>query len=233
MNSYPLISVIIPTYNRVDMVGNAINSVLNQTYKNIQLIIVDDGSTDDTVKIKETFPEALYISKAKGGQASARNEGLKHATGKFIASLDSDDSWEEHFLEKMINYIEENQLDFAFANWHQQQSNGNYSEFLSGYKDLPSQLHSNLNVWENIEAKDLRQIYLAGCPSPSSSLLIRAELLKKWGWNEDMNIADDWCLLLDIILNEPTKAAYNTETLWIKNVNGDNIYDGRNKRDNN
>jgi hypothetical protein len=84
-------------------------------------------------------------------------------------------------------------------------------------------------VWENIEAKDLRQIYLAGCPSPSSSLLFKAELLKKWGWNEDMNIADDWCLLLDIILNEPTKAAYNTETLWTKNVNGDNIYDGRNK----
>jgi len=229
MNSTPLISVIIPTYNRINVVGNAIKSVLNQTYTNIELIVVDDGSTDDTQKLIATFPEAMYIFKANGGQASARNEGLKHATGTFIASLDSDDSWEEHFLEKMIVSIEEHQLDFVFANWQQQHDRGNYFEFLSKYQHLPSHLPRTGNVWVNLETKDLRQIYLVGCASPSSSLLIRAEALKKRGWNENMKIADDWCMLMDIIFNDHIKAGYTTEPLWKKNVNGDNIYDGRNK----
>jgi glycosyltransferase involved in cell wall biosynthesis len=229
MNSNPLISVIIPTYNRKNMVGNAIKSVLNQTYKNIELIVVDDGSTDDTQKLIANFTEAIYIYKANGGQASARNEGLKYATGTFIASLDSDDSWEENFLEKMIAPIEENQLDFVFANWQQQHDSGIYYEFLSRYQYLPPHLPRTGIVWVHLESKDLRQIYLAGCASPSSSLLIRANALKKRGWNENMKITDDWCMLLDIIFNEPTKAAYTTEPLWIKNVNGDNIYDGRNK----
>ena len=229
MNSTPLISVIIPTYNRINVVGNAIKSVLNQTYTNIELIVVDDGSTDDTQKLIANFPEAIYIYKANGGQASARNEGLKYATGTFIASLDSDDIWEENFLEKMIGPIEEKQLDFVFANWQQQYDRGPYFEFLSRYKYLPAHLPRTGNVWVNLESNDLRQIYLEGCVSPSSSLVIRAKTLKKRGWNENMNIADDWCMLLDIIFNEPTKAAYTTEPLWKKNVNGDNIYDGRKK----
>ncbi|MHA8051652.1 glycosyltransferase family 2 protein [Aquirufa sp. ROCK-SH2] len=229
MHSNPLISVIIPTYNRINVVGNAIKSVLNQTYSNIELIVVDDGSTDGTQKLIATFPEVIYISKANGGQASARNVGLKHANGKFIASLDSDDFWEEQFLEKMIASIEEHQLDFVFANWQQQHDRGNYFEFLSKYKYLPSHLPRTGNVWVHLDSNDLRQIYLAGCASPSSSLLIRAKTLKKRGWNEQMNITDDWCMLLDIIFNEPTRAAYTTEPLWIKNVYGDNIYDGRSK----
>ncbi|MFM6948845.1 MAG: glycosyltransferase family 2 protein, partial [Aquirufa sp.] len=110
MHSNPLISVIIPTYNRINVVGNAIKSVLNQTYSNIELIVVDDGSTDGTQKLIATFPEVIYISKANGGQASARNVGLKQANGKFIASLDSDEFWEEQFLEKRIASIEEHQL---------------------------------------------------------------------------------------------------------------------------
>lgn len=229
MNNSPLISVIIPTYNRRHVVGNAIKSVLNQTYQHIELIIVDDGSTDDTKQLISHFPQAIYIYKTNGGQASARNAGLKHANGTFIASLDSDDSWEEHFLEKIITYIEENHLDFAFANWQQQYDSEAYFEFLSRYQYLPAHLPRTGNVWVNLESSDLRKIYLEGCVSPSSSLVIRAKTLKKIGWNEHMNIADDWCMLLDIILNEETKAAYTTEPLWKKNVNGDNIYDGRNK----
>jgi glycosyltransferase involved in cell wall biosynthesis len=229
MNNPPLITVIIPTYNRINTVGNAIQSVQNQTYKNIEVIVVDDGSTDNTKKLIATFPQVIYLSKANGGQASARNEGLKIATGSFIASLDSDDIWKENFLKKMITYIEDNQLDFAFANWLQQDQYGNYFDFLSTYKHLPSYMLRNGNAWVNLDAKDLRVIYLAGCLSTSSSLLIRAESLVKRGWNENMKISDDWCMLLDIVINDPSNAAYTTEPLWEKNVNGDNIFDGRNK----
>lgn len=228
MNNSPLVSVIIPTYNRVDMVGNAIKSVLNQVYTNIEIIVVDDGSIDETKTLIESFPEVHYIKKNNGGQASARNMGLKHAKGKYIASLDSDDLWEDTFLIKMVKQIEDNDLDFAFANWSQQNSNGEYNDFLSEYIYLPSHILKKKDSWIHFDYKDLRKTYLAGCPSPSSSLLIRSSVLKS-GWNEKMNIGDDWFLLLEIVLNNEIKVAFTTEKLWKKHIVSDNIFDGRNK----
>tara|TARA_R110002049_G_scaffold306635_1_gene505434 strand:- start:7102 stop:8076 length:975 start_codon:yes stop_codon:yes gene_type:complete len=230
MDNTPLVSVIIPTYNRENMVGNAIKSVLAQTYSNFELIVVDDGSTDNTKTLIEgNFPEARYIAKPNGGQASARNKGLEHANGKYIASLDSDDLWGKAFLSSMVSALEKNHLDFVFSNWNQQQNNGDYVDYLAQYVYLPSHLPKDGNAWVPLGYEDLRKIYLAGCPSPSSSLLIRASVLKKMGWNENMNIADDWCMLLDIIINNKTKAAYTTERLWKKHIDCDNIYDGRNQ----
>jgi glycosyltransferase involved in cell wall biosynthesis len=230
-NKAPLISVIIPTYNRVNTVGNAINSALAQTYPNVEIIVVDDGSTDETEELIKGFPEIQYIKKPNGGQASARNMGLKYAQGKYIASLDSDDVWDTTFLEKTVSKIEKENLDFVFANWQQQQPDGNYVDYLTlQYIYLPSYLQKKPNTWVDLNYTDLRKVYLAGCPSPSSSLLIRATILKKMGWNEEMNIGDDWCMLLDIMFNNPNmKAAYTTEILWTKHINCQNIYDGRNR----
>ncbi|WOD43418.1 glycosyltransferase family 2 protein [Hwangdonia lutea] len=228
MNNPPLVSVIIPTYNRVKIVGNAIKSVLNQTYSNIEIIVVDDGSTDETKALIDNFTMVKYIAKPNGGQASARNLGLKHANGKYIASLDSDDLWETSFLTKMVGALEKHDLDFAFANWGQQNNNGDYSDFLSEYVYLPAHIPKKKDSWVYLSYKDLRKIYLAACPSPSSSLLIRASAIKR-GWNENMNIADDWYLLLDIVLPKEAKVAFTTEKLWKKHVVSDNVFDGRDK----
>ncbi|MFX1500545.1 MAG: glycosyltransferase family 2 protein [Promethearchaeota archaeon] len=100
-----LISVIIPTYNRANLIEFAIKSVLNQSYKNIELIIVDDGSTDSTKKIIDSFKDhrIKYIKQKHSGlPAVARNTGLKNARGEFIAFLDSDDIWFPQKLEKQI-----------------------------------------------------------------------------------------------------------------------------------
>ena len=103
----PTVSVIIPTYNRAHLVGRAIQSVLNQTYKDFELIIVDDGSTDNT---EDTIRELIkkdkrikYIrhQKNKGGSA-ARNTGIKAARGEYIAFQDSDDEWLPEKLEKQM-----------------------------------------------------------------------------------------------------------------------------------
>lgn len=227
----PLVSVIIPTYNRVKMLGNAINSALNQTYNNHELIIVDDGSTDGTEAfIKQNFPNLKYIKKENGGQASARNAGLEHTNGKYIASLDSDDCWHETFLEKLVEKLENDNFDFVFANWSQEQKDGNFIDYLlKQYIHLPEDHPKETNIWIELDYDNLRSIYIAGCPSPSTSLLIRADLLKKMGWNEEMSIGDDWCMLLDIIFNNKIKAAYTTEQLWKKHINANNIYDGRNR----
>src|ERR1700744_4573839 len=95
----PLATVSIPTYNREKFIATAIESVLAQTYPNIQLIVVDDGSTDDTVNVVKRYPEAEYVLIPHGGQAAARNSGLHHAKGTIVASLDSDDKWDPSFLE--------------------------------------------------------------------------------------------------------------------------------------
>ena len=98
MNKNPTVSVIIPTYNRAHLVDRAIQSVLNQTYKDFELIIVDDGSTDNTEDIIKEFQKKderiKYIrhEENRGGSA-ARNTGIKAAKGEYIAFLDSDDEW--------------------------------------------------------------------------------------------------------------------------------------------
>jgi len=109
----PTVSVIIPTYNRAHLVGRAIESVLNQTYKDFEIIVVDDGSTDNTEDIIRQFQEKdkriKYIKhdKNKGGSA-ARNTGIKNSSGYFLSFLDSDDQWLPNKLEFEVKILNNN-----------------------------------------------------------------------------------------------------------------------------
>jgi len=105
---FPLVSVIIPTYNRAHIVTDAINSVLAQTFNSFQLIIVDDGSTDNTRNVLPPYQGKIeYCYKANGGVSSARNVGLRMAKGKYVAFLDSDDIWHPERLEILVNFMEQ------------------------------------------------------------------------------------------------------------------------------
>ncbi|MGF7081449.1 glycosyltransferase family 2 protein [Mucilaginibacter sp. UYCu711] len=227
MNSLPLISVIIPTYNRALRVVNAIESVLNQTYKNVQLIVVDDGSEDGTSLALQKFPTINYIKVPHGGQALARNQGLLLAEGSYIATLDSDDVWENNFLEICLKMLEECQLDFVFANWMQNSKDGTSVNWFSVCEVLKSTLKESSEEWIMLKNESLRSLYLTGCPSPSSSLLLRRASIKSV-WESSLCIADDWCLLLDMIFKGKCKAAVTKQVLWAKNIDGQNIYDGNN-----
>ncbi len=104
------VSVIIPTYNRAHLIGRAIRSVLNQSYQNLEIIVVDDCSTDETKKVINTIREdakrVRYIIHEKNmGGSAARNTGIKAANGKFIAFLDDDDEWQKDKLAKQIDKI--------------------------------------------------------------------------------------------------------------------------------
>ncbi|GAB4114371.1 MAG: glycosyltransferase [Candidatus Caldatribacteriota bacterium] len=111
MKRNPTVSVIIPTYNRAHLVGRAIQSVLDQTYQDFELIVVDDGSTDNTEDIIKEFQRKddrikyLKHEKNKGGSA-ARNTGIKNSVGKYIAFQDSDDEWLPEKLEKQMRVFE-------------------------------------------------------------------------------------------------------------------------------
>ena len=100
----PLVSVIIPTYNRAKYVTHAIDSVLAQTYPNNEIIVVDDGSTDDTKEALAPYMDRIkYIYQENTGGAAARNTGIKAAKGELIAFLDSDDEWLPAKIEKQID----------------------------------------------------------------------------------------------------------------------------------
>lgn len=226
-NHHPLISVIIPTYNRETIVAKAIKSVLEQTYTNIQLIVVDDGSEDNTEAVVKSFAGVEYFSQPHNGQGKARNTGLKHAKGKYVASLDSDDTWSPIFLETCLPILEEGNLDFVFANWLQVINDSQGFDFFQTSGLLKPYYKKNTNAWVILSDAELRKLYINACPSPSSSLVIRRSSIIT-GWNEQLHIADDWCLLLDIILKKECKAAFTLQNLWFKHIDGKNIYDGRN-----
>ena len=108
------ISVIIPTYNREDFILDAIKSVQNQTYKPDQIIVVDDGSTDNTKKIVQNIDGVEYIYQNNQGVSSARNKGIEYSRYRWIAFLDSDDIWYPTKLEKQIDFHIKNK-DILFS----------------------------------------------------------------------------------------------------------------------
>lgn len=223
----PLVTVIIPTYNRAAKVLTAIKSAKTQSYPNIQLIVVDDGSTDNTRELLHDMDGITYIYKLNGGQASARNAGLAFAEGEFIASLDSDDYWEPDFLEKSLKALDVYQADFVFANWNQKKEYADgWRDFLSNDPYLVPFMNEPIDGWYQLSSDELRELYLKACPSPSSSTVMRRQSLVG-GWNSHMNIGDDWGLYLDMIFAKPCTAVFTLERLWYKDIDGQNIYDGR------
>lgn len=114
-----LISIIMPTYKCGSFIGKSIESVLAQTYQNWELIIVDDCSNDETVRIvldliKNDNRISIYQNNSNSGAAVSRNTALRHAKGRWIAFLDSDDLWAPDKLEKQIRFMEENGYAFSY-----------------------------------------------------------------------------------------------------------------------
>src|SRR5215212_10925703 len=101
----PLVSVIIPAYNAGRTITAAVGSVLAQTFRDYEIVVADDGSTDDTGQCVARFGERVtYLRQDNAGPASARNLALRHATGKYVAFLDADDVWLPRKLERQIAY---------------------------------------------------------------------------------------------------------------------------------
>jgi glycosyltransferase involved in cell wall biosynthesis len=104
------VSVIIPVYNVEQYIGAAIESVLHQTYQDFEILVVDDGSPDRSLEIVQTFvdPRIKLLRQANGGLASARNCGMRHASGEYIAFLDGDDRWMPAMLHLHLNHLKQN-----------------------------------------------------------------------------------------------------------------------------
>ncbi len=115
------VSVIIPTYNRAHLIGQALESVLNQTYPNTEVIVVDDGSTDNTKEVIARYDSSRvrYIYQANAGPSAARNNGVRHSEAEFISFLDSDDTYLPTKLEKQVAYLNSHpEVDVVLCLWN-------------------------------------------------------------------------------------------------------------------
>jgi glycosyltransferase involved in cell wall biosynthesis len=121
MRAEPLVSVIIPVYNSARYLGEAVGSVLAQTYRPLEVILVDDGSTDDSAEVARSFGDAVRLySQANGGVAAARNRGLAMAAGELLAFLDADDFWSEEKLSRQTAVLlADPSLDVVFGHVRQ------------------------------------------------------------------------------------------------------------------
>ena len=178
----PKVSVVIPSFNRAENLQRAVKSVLEQTEKSVEVIVVDDGSTDGTEAVFANPPERVrYIRKPNGGASSARNVGLRRATGEWIALLDSDDEWNADKLKTQLDAMGDQYVASASRHEHVNAdgSRENKPDVLPGADN-----HLFRDLYENLSLK-------------TSSLIFKRHLLEKTGlFNERFPIANDWDFFL-------------------------------------
>lgn len=179
-----LISVIIPTYNRADRVRLALESVLAQTDQNWELVIIDDGSTDDTQAMVQSFDHECirYIWQENKGVAAARNRGIVESEGKFIAFLDSDDRWEPEKLRAQRSFFEAN------PDVHICQTEEKWIR--NGCRVNPKDKHAKPSGWIFKESLDL-------CLVSPSAVMMRRDAFDRVGlFDEKLPACEDYDLWL-------------------------------------
>ena len=186
------ISVIIPTYNRADVVGRAILSALKQTYTPFEIIVIDDGSSDKTAETVRKFSNSVtYVEQKNSGPASARNNGIQRSTGNYIAFLDSDDEWMPDKLEKQIELINSKHAQVVITNsLFKNRSNSAETTFSKSlFSDLLNRFDSELT--------DCFPLLIEQNFIHLSTLLVQKSCLLEVGYfDEGMPVAEDTDLWL-------------------------------------
>ena len=134
-----LVSIITPMYNSEKYIKETLESVINQTYENWEIFIIDDGSSDDCVKLVEGFKKfdgriKLILNEQNQGAALSRNIGIRKANGRYIAFLDSDDLWFPTKLEEQINFMSKNKLALSYSSYEKIDEAGNHIKNINIFK---------------------------------------------------------------------------------------------------
>ena len=196
------ISVIIPTLNRCEFLKRALHSVLKQTLKPREIIVVDNGSTDKTFEmISSSFPNVKYLKQTKKGVSASRNKGILNSKSNWLAFLDSDDVWSHNKLEKQMAFNTKNKNRFRLIHtneiWYR---NGKFLNQLKKHKKSGGDIFKNSLI--------------LCCISPSSAL-INKEIFNEYGYfDEDLEVCEDYDLWIRITARE--EVGYIDEPMLIK-----------------
>ena len=199
----PQISVVIPAYNRAELIGETIDSVLAQTFQDFEIIVVDDGSTDDTATVIASYGSLVqYLYQENAGQAAARNAGIRAAQGQHIALLDSDDLWLPPKLEKQVScLLSADQCAWVYCDVERF---GGRGERLAGRRNRPSHPGGGWIA---------RQLLLEGFVASPTPVVHRSVFADVGLFQESKLIRnrEDWDMWLRIAARYP--AAYVPEVL--------------------
>lgn len=182
----PIISVVIPSYNRGHCLKKCLESVLNQTFQDIEVIVVDDASTDETNALIMALsdPRIRYIAhEVNRGGAAARNTGIKAAQGEFVAFLDSDDTWVPQKLEKQLALLNEKGLEYGYV----------YSWFIRNNPQGEELGRDHFSIDGPALDKLLERNFIG---TFSSIMVRRSALLSVDGLDEKMKSCQDWDLFI-------------------------------------
>ena len=214
----PLVSAVIPTYNSLDLLESAVASVEAQTYREFEIIVVDDGSTDGTPEwAQENARRITCYRQGNQRQAAARNQGARQARGEFLAFLDADDVWLPNKLEIQVEAAQRNpSASFVFSDGYRIVSRAAYGDLLpllatsprlaSLYVRPPAHLTFNLQFRVNCVA--------------TSSVLVGRDLFWRVGAMPNIAQAEDYALCCLLLLQSP--AVYVDEPLMAYRVHGQN-----------
>ena len=187
-NTYPLVSIIVTFYNSNKTIGEAISSIVFQSYKNWEIIFVDDGSTEDPSRILKKFSnfKINYIKLERNyGRGYAYQRGIDNAKGEFVMFLDSDDWWYSGKMEEQINYmLSNNQINVLGAG------------VISSENNFPRKVRGN-KAMHNIKLNSLTDPPLA-----FASICIRKLILINYKFDEGLTVAQDIDFLQFILMNE-------------------------------
>lgn len=183
----PTVTVVIPFYN-CPYIASAIESALNQTYPNVEIIVVDDGSTKNQHLINPYRSRINYLSKANGGTASALNYGMQCATGHYVTWLSSDDLFTPDKVEKQVRYMEQKQAQFSFTDFHLIDENG-----------VITQTCATMKFATEKAFVAAMQDY---CPVNGCTVMMLRHLIQSLGWfNPSLPFTHDYDLWVRTTLN--------------------------------
>jgi len=216
----PKVSIIIPTYNRAKFIRQSIDSVLNQTYKNIELIVVNDGSGDNTSEIVEEYRRQYpgiikYFYQENKGPSAARNKGIKEAQGEYIAFIDSDDYFLPDFLNKCMTYLISENYDLVIpkAYYRKIWDHGEWKLNLAVREEFPG----NIN---DLYVKLFKQF--VGC----IKMLIKKSCFQKIGYfDESLSICEDLDIWIRLSKAKLKIGMLNEDTaLWVYCIHENSLW---------
>lgn len=218
-SSSPTVSVVIPAYNRGALIGAALHSVLDQTVSVDEVIVVDDGSTDQTADIVRSFGGIVrYVHQDNAGAAAARNRGIKLATGDYLAFHDSDDIWVRHKNEVQLEcFAKDPEIEFVFGDMANFRSESDVLEPEIKHEDLHAYL-----VAEKDNLVDLFKWLIQENVVPTPTVLMKRSVFEKVGsFDETLRLAEDYDLWLRVA--SECRSAFVPDVLLRRRLHGDNL----------
>ena len=230
------VSVIVPTYNRCGLIVRAIDSILRQRYEHLEIIVVDDGSTDDTASVIANLsvqhPQIVYLANThRKGPSGARNTGLEAAKGGYIAFLDSDDVWDDHHLSEGVGFLQAHpQIDVLFGNFTVADSeNGGYRYNFFSKRNFPGSVEREEKMpgfW--VVKGNLLEILIENNVFQVGSVILRRDKFKPVFFNESIRLSEDRDFAIRLYKEEQATFAYRTAPTFVLQRHAANLTEDAN-----